>query len=278
MVEDVVVDDDRLGAYEIAVYAVLARFADRDRSCWPSVATVAKRCRCSAPKVRAAMKVLVACGYLAVEARMDKAGDRTSNRYVLTVETVALVAGVRNVVAHPLNDVDHGTQPECVRVRNDVASNQNQIEPEPMNAGDPLFDAFWAAYPRKVNKAGARKAWHARMVEVKGGSASRGLAAQQVMQGLANYVKTVAGKEVDFVMHPATFVGPARRWEDYLTLGPKRVPSRAAGDTAANMAARERERRAVVEAIGVEEQDPAKVAEAEARAAALRRKMGLPTA
>ncbi|MDD5547105.1 MAG: hypothetical protein PHO67_08145, partial [Candidatus Omnitrophica bacterium] len=38
------------------------------------------------------------------------------------------------------------------------------------------------------------------------------------------------GKELEYVMHPATFLGPALRWKDYLTTGSKYVPASKASD------------------------------------------------
>ena len=88
---------------------------------------------------------------------------------------------------------------------------------------DGPFATFWAAYPRKVNKAGALKAWTARLRD---GT----MDAAEVMTALDNYVKRVAGKELEYVLHPATFLGPALRWKDYLVHGPKYVPAAKADD------------------------------------------------
>lgn len=85
------------------------------------------------------------------------------------------------------------------------------------------FDEFWTAYPRKVNRRGAEKAWSARFRE-------KVLVPDEVMTALANYTKACAGKELEYVMHPSTFLGPAMRWKDYLVTFPKRIPSSVASD------------------------------------------------
>jgi hypothetical protein len=83
------------------------------------------------------------------------------------------------------------------------------------------FDDFWTLYPRHVNRVGAMKAWNARLKD-------KTLVTSEVMAAVTNYVRTVAGKELEYVMHPATFLGPGLRWKDYLVTGSKYVPAAAA--------------------------------------------------
>jgi len=82
------------------------------------------------------------------------------------------------------------------------------------------FDTFWTAYPKKVCKKPARTAWDARMKEK--------VSPADLMTALANYTKSMAGKDVQFVLNPSTFLGPNERWKDYLTTGSKYVPASAA--------------------------------------------------
>ncbi len=84
------------------------------------------------------------------------------------------------------------------------------------------FETFWTSYPRHVNRAGARKAWDARLKDA--GSDTAALVTE-IMSGVAGYVRAVAGKDMEYVMHPATFLGPGKRWKDYLVTGPKYVPT-----------------------------------------------------
>lgn len=69
---------------------------------------------------------------------------------------------------------------------------------------DPLFDAFWAAYPRRVGKAPARKAW-AKLSEADCHAAIKGAAA---------YAKASTGKAEVYIKHPSGWLND-RRWEDY---------------------------------------------------------------
>ncbi|MCE5190260.1 MAG: hypothetical protein LLG08_00515, partial [Actinomycetia bacterium] len=72
------------------------------------------------------------------------------------------------------------------------------------------FSGFWDSYPRKVNRAGALKAWRTRAHE-------DGFDPGEVMLALQNYKRQVAGKDPQYTMHPSTFLGPGLRWKDFLT-------------------------------------------------------------
>ena len=65
------------------LYGLLDRFAGANRRAFPSRATLAIRLRCSARTVDAAIKELVAEGFLTVEASYGKNGNQRSSNYVL---------------------------------------------------------------------------------------------------------------------------------------------------------------------------------------------------
>lgn len=71
-----------LGPYGIAVYMALARWAGKDGTCYPSIATIAKKLGCSSNKVRESLKNLTEAGWIKIEKRTD--GKRhQSNLYIL---------------------------------------------------------------------------------------------------------------------------------------------------------------------------------------------------
>ena len=123
------------------------------------------------------------------------------------------------VSTYPIPE-DAGTTP--VPVPDAARQLTNELVNESINI-NVCFEEFWKAYPRKVNKAGALKAWKARMKEKK-------LVVSDVMVAVANYTKSVSGKELQFVMHPTTFIGPSLRWNDYLVTGSKYVPAAKVDD------------------------------------------------
>lgn len=73
----------------------------------------------------------------------------------------------------------------------------------PPPAEPDAFEAFWAAYPRKVGKIGARKAW---------GAAIR-KAPAAVLIAAATAFAADPNREPEFTCHPTTWLNQGR-WED----------------------------------------------------------------
>jgi DNA-binding MarR family transcriptional regulator len=120
-VNNVLVDDygPIIGAYGIAVYTVLARFASHsDQSCYPSYQTIAKRLRLSRRKVVQGVCQLEACGLIRREPRMDDAGDAQSNRYTL----LSVEPSTRDEVGHAEHQVVHTLHHPVHAVHQDSAS------------------------------------------------------------------------------------------------------------------------------------------------------------
>lgn len=96
---------------------------------------------------------------------------------------------------------------------------------------DPAFDAFWAAYPRRVDKKPARKAWRA---------ARRRAPAETITAAAAEYARQVqaAGTQPRFVKHPATWLN-ADGWTETEHTPPPAI-TRADQNTLAAIARSER--------------------------------------
>lgn len=72
--------------------------------------------------------------------------------------------------------------------------------------GDPLFAAFWTAYPRKDDKGAARKAWLSALK-------NKRATAEQIAEG-ANYYRHDPGRKPDFTKLPATWLNKGS-WANY---------------------------------------------------------------
>ena len=85
IISNVIVDDERLNAYDMAVYNVLARCANREsKSCYPSVSTICRKTGIkSRNTVKKSINHLVELGYLRVEQRKMPDGYIMSNIYYL---------------------------------------------------------------------------------------------------------------------------------------------------------------------------------------------------
>jgi helix-turn-helix protein len=73
-----------IGAIGVAVYATLARYADRaSGECWPKVKTIADKLHLSPNCVKKYLHQLASLGLISIAFRYTDKGDHTSNRYTL---------------------------------------------------------------------------------------------------------------------------------------------------------------------------------------------------
>lgn len=74
----------------------LADFADEDGGCWPSIATLADRARCSERTVQRGLAEMEQAGFIAVE---TGSGPRGCNRYFVRVEAIRAASRARKPAA-----------------------------------------------------------------------------------------------------------------------------------------------------------------------------------
>jgi len=72
----------------------------------------------------------------------------------------------------------------------------------------PEWEEIWAAYPRRISKAPGAKAYAARRRE--------GISHESLLEATENYALARRRQDPQFTMHPGTFFGTARRFEEYL--------------------------------------------------------------
>jgi hypothetical protein len=77
--------------------------------------------------------------------------------------------------------------------------------PKPQPDGAELFEQFWRAYPRRIAKIDARKAW---IKALKGGAA-----ADVIIEAAKVFTVTVRTREARFIPHPATWLNRGQ-WDD----------------------------------------------------------------
>jgi len=85
MVENSVIEDERLLPSEKLVYVVLSKFASQERSCFPSLSTISKLSGYSKSTVVRAINRLSSLGYLTKERRRDEVRGNISTFYTLTL-------------------------------------------------------------------------------------------------------------------------------------------------------------------------------------------------
>lgn len=174
-------EDDRLGHFEIAVYVGLAIHAETmTGSCRPAAATLARYVNCGERRAREALDRLEAAGYIAVEVTVGKA----STYRLLKPPTLARAAGVES--GDPGSTItDPGTT-----TRGTPARGADELEPLNENQGlgapptpprpapapgllpaeapsalsdEEQFGFFWQRYParngRRIDRAKALGQW-----------------------------------------------------------------------------------------------------------------------
>lgn len=93
---------------------------------------------------------------------------------------------------------------------NALPKNTPEPEPEPFTSnevntyGDLAFDEFWAFYPRKIGKGGAKKTWQ---------KITRTTNADRIIDGARRMSQDPNLPETQFIPHPSTWLNEGR-WED----------------------------------------------------------------
>jgi DNA-binding MarR family transcriptional regulator len=74
----------KIGATGVAIYAVLARHANRQTGeCWPTIGRIARTLDLARSTVKVYLRKMEKAGLIAIEERQDPQGDPTSNLYTL---------------------------------------------------------------------------------------------------------------------------------------------------------------------------------------------------
>ena len=129
LIENIILEDQELGPVDVLVYIALAKHADGQGSCWPSMATIARVARVCRSKAFQAIKHLEALGYLKRTPRFRADGGVTSNAYQL----LAIEARRYSPVAQK----DTPCHPEKLPPVHPVDTNYIQSEQDPREGGTP---------------------------------------------------------------------------------------------------------------------------------------------
>lgn len=134
--------------------------------------------------------------------------DRRPNLYRLTgVSQTDTPPSDRGVAKRPdgVSRNDTRTISEPSVVSKSPSGSHSRASELPGLSLDAPFDAFWALYPRKVDKGHARKAYPA--------AVKRAGSPRPILDGVERYARSVRGKEPRFIAHAATWLN-GDRWLD----------------------------------------------------------------
>lgn len=192
-----------LPTIEKMVLLVIADHASDDGTeAWPSQATIAAKASISIRTVQRSVNSLVAKGYLWMQKGAGGSAncreDRRPHRYTILLGKLRGDTVTTRVDRGDNHDIDGATFTPSTGRQSRPMNHPN----DPSNETS-MFDLFWSAYPIKVGKQAARKAWEKAIKKEK---------AESIIQGAERYAAD-PNRHPSFTAHAATWLN-AGRWAD----------------------------------------------------------------
>ena len=168
---------------------ILISLADRhnpDYGCFPSIRKISEDTEVCVKSVYNHLLILEEKGLIKRTGRIRDNGQQTSNEYLLI--------GVQEVHGDYVNR----TSPRVQDLHTNNLVNINHVNKPNM------FNDAWAAYPRKVGKGHAEKAW---------AKAIKKIDERELCKLLSQYIDSLVGKDSKFIPHLSTWLN-GERWHD----------------------------------------------------------------
>jgi hypothetical protein len=168
---------------------ILISLADRhnpDYGCFPSIRKISDDTEVCVKSVYNHLLILEEKGLIKRTGRIRDNGQQTSNEYLLI--------GVQDVHGDYVNRTSPGVQ--------DLHTN-NLVNINHVNKPN-MFNDAWAAYPRKVGKGHAEKAWAKSIKKID---------ETELCKLLSQYIDSLVGKDSKFIPHLSTWLN-GERWHD----------------------------------------------------------------
>lgn len=213
------------GSARLLLLILAEHLNQNTRRCDPSVATLARECKTSRRTVPRLLAQLKAAGEIEIHAG---GGRNHCNSYTITVaenpDTVVTLSAANpdtcvtvstSETLTPVSAFNDETLTNQVRNTDtrvtQTIRNQKDIS---HSADDPDFTAFWSAYPRKVAKPAALKAWR---------SAKNRPPLADLLAALDRHKGNEQWQNSQFIPHPATWIN-GQRWDDQLPTANEHKP------------------------------------------------------
>jgi DNA-binding transcriptional ArsR family regulator len=200
-------------ATKIVLYWLADHHNAETGECFPSINRLADVCEMSRRSVENHLETLEALGLLRRVNQFRDRGGKTANKYVLeligTSENNSSTESDTQNLRMVCEKSAHG-HTQNLRMNNlvkDNLGNEPCILFGSIEELDDDFNAFWAAYPRKVGKALCRKVYVRALAKIK---------ADELLEKTHAFAASCSGKEVKFIPHPSTWLNQ-ERWNDTLS-------------------------------------------------------------
>ena len=194
---------------ELLMLLALADYSDDEGNSYPAVASLARKCRTKERNAHYIIKALQDSGELRI---LQNEGPKGTNRYRIMLARLGASEPLQPIAPPAtqctLQPIARGGATQCAKGVQPIAPEPslNRQEPSTSKTAPIGFDVFYKAYPRKVGKEAATKAF----AKAKAGAVLANI--------LADIDRRVSGGEwttekVQFIPHPATYLN-GKRWED----------------------------------------------------------------
>lgn len=178
------------------ILILLANYADDQNTCYPSYKHIAKIVGLKTVKgIQKAIKEFEELGLLRIEHRILENGSYTSNKYHL------MLGGVISDPT-PIKDVRVGSQTTNNTKDNTKTNTQ--------------FEKFWELYPRKIGKKTAKQIFYKFDSKI----------INKVLHGTKCYANEKINTEINFILHPTTFLRQ-ERFNDYVNQKERKITNLA---------------------------------------------------
>ena len=213
--------DAKLSMGQTFYLVTLNQFIGKNADAWPSQITLAERMNASARAVRNWQNELAAMGVISV---VSGKGCKTSNHYSLNLDVLPAKSIQKTEPRAALlaeNASECGTlflnnaELRAVGMRNELPTERTRKEKKKEHSVSEHFAEWYKAYPRKVGRAVAEKAY-AKALKTLG--KSKALNQLQTVELLLNaaleFAKSPAGNKGEYTPHPTTWLNQARYDDD----------------------------------------------------------------
>lgn len=193
---------------ELLMLLVLADYSDDDGNSYPAVASLARKCRLKPRRANYILAALQDSDELKV---LKNEGPKGTNRYRIMLASLGAKALHSSAPLHsaaPLHSSAPTPALQCAKPLHSSADEPslNRQEPSCSKSMPDGFDVFYEAYPKKVGRLVAIKAFKS----VKAGAVLKSILAHIERRRNSDDWSKDGGK---YIPHPASYLN-GRRWED----------------------------------------------------------------